>query len=354
MAPSRWAMIPRGFSWLLPVQSLVAGVAIYSAIYVFTLGSIPFILAVVAAGLHFILGLYCCFTQNKPGAHHLYIIPVWLVICAGVWCGPVYYFGRQVDAILKSPDGGRAMNASSSQSQITTWSEVGCGTSALNVLLDLCLLSLFLRAGIRRSPPRGNTFISAPVHAAPPATEQYQTYQNQQYHTQQQQAPGPQRMMTGDYKSPTTTLNTVSFPSNLPGTVSPTSPTMSPTTTVFSQSQQTAAPRYPYDRNNRIDVVRRLCSLQNPDGHWDYSDELAELVSMWGGRELMAPAHGVTALTHACLMDLCGYVWAAQREGREHQALSTAELISLQAVNWDLGWAKNALDRATAWMSGFR
>jgi hypothetical protein len=64
----------------------------------------------------------------------------------------------------------------------------------------------------------------------------------------------------------------------------------------------------------------------------------------------MAPAHGVTALTHACLMDLCNYVWTAQREGREQQMLSSPELISLQSINWDLGWAKNALDRAGVWM----
>ncbi len=114
------------------------------------------------------------------------------------------------------------------------------------------------------------------------------------------------------------------------------------------------APPPPYDQTNRIEVIRRLCSLQHPDGHWDHSPELADLVKMWGGRDLMAPAHGVTALTHACLMDLCNYVWAAQREGREHSSLSGTELISLQAVNWDLGWAKNALDRATAWMTGFR
>ncbi|KAK3318392.1 hypothetical protein B0H66DRAFT_557088 [Apodospora peruviana] len=68
----------------------------------------------------------------------------------------------------------------------------------------------------------------------------------------------------------------------------------------------------------------------------------------------MTPAHGVTALAHACLTDLWEYVWSAQREGRDRSALSAAELTSLQMVNWDLGWAKHALDRATTWMGGYR
>jgi len=117
---------------------------------------------------------------------------------------------------------------------------------------------------------------------------------------------------------------------------------------------QQRPPVYPYDRGNRIDVIRRLCALQHPDGHWDYGPELAELVKLWGGRELMSPAHGVTALTHACMMDLCSYVWGAQRDGREYESLSSAELASLQAVNWNLSWAQNAMDRATAWMGGYR
>ena len=111
---------------------------------------------------------------------------------------------------------------------------------------------------------------------------------------------------------------------------------------------------YPYDPRNRIDVICRLCSLQQSDGRWDYSLELADLVKMWGGRELMSPAHGVTALAHACLLDLCNHVWAAQREGSEHASLSAAELISLQTLNWDLSWAKIAIDQATAWMNGYR
>lgn len=40
--------IPEPFSWLLSAHGLVAGVVIYSTYYVFSVGSIPFILSVVA------------------------------------------------------------------------------------------------------------------------------------------------------------------------------------------------------------------------------------------------------------------------------------------------------------------
>lgn len=110
-----------------------------------------------------------------------------------------------------------------------------------------------------------------------------------------------------------------------------------------------------YDRHNRVDVIRRMCDLQHADGHWDYSDELAALARRWGGRELTPAApHGATALAQACLMELCGHVWAAQRDGTEDTALSAAEVASLQMMHWDLGFARSALDRATAWLGGFR
>ena len=53
MAPAGWTTVPRSFSWLLPGQSLVAGVAIYSTNFVFGIGSIPFILAVVAVRISY-------------------------------------------------------------------------------------------------------------------------------------------------------------------------------------------------------------------------------------------------------------------------------------------------------------
>ncbi len=53
MAPAGWTTVPRSFNWLLPLQSLVAGVAIYSTNFVFGIGSIPFILAVVAVRISY-------------------------------------------------------------------------------------------------------------------------------------------------------------------------------------------------------------------------------------------------------------------------------------------------------------
>ncbi|KAK0643527.1 hypothetical protein B0T16DRAFT_459664 [Cercophora newfieldiana] len=366
--------IPRAFSWLLPAQGFVAAIIIYASIYVFTVGSLPFILACVAAGLHFILGLYLCFAGNKPGAHHLYIIPVWLIACAGVWAGTLYYFASALDVVIKFP----GVEPLPEQPLWTTWVKVGTATAALNVVLDFALLAFFIHGAVR-STSRSTPTISAPIYnqpqvtAHPPAQQQqfstpppqqyqqypqyshqqhqYQQFQQpqqptqyqyqQQHHQPQQQYQPPQQ----GYISPL-----AQSPSNDYKTSTPPTSTASP----VGVGVGVAVTSPGYDHHNRIDVIRRLCSLQHPDGHWDYSTELAELVKMWGGRDLMAPAHGATALTHACLSDLCNYVWTAQRDGREHESLSAAELISLQGVNWDLGWAKNAMDRAAAWMGGYR
>jgi len=364
--------IPRAFSWLLPTQGFVAAVIIYASIYVFTVGTIPFIIACVAAGLHFILGLYLCAAGNKPGAHHLYIIPIWLIGCAGVWAGTLYYFASALDLLVKFP----GVEPFPERPQWTIWVKVGTATSALNVVLDFALLGFFILGAVRQTS-HSTPAISAPIYnqpqvvaqspvphqqfAIPPPQQQFQQHpqyaqqqqyqvfqqhhQPTQYQYQQQQQQQQQLFQTHqqqDYISPL-----AQSPSNDYKAATPPTSTASPVTTTT-----TTAPGY--DHHNRIDVIRRLCSLQHPDGHWDYSNELAELVKMWGGRDLMTPAHGATALTHACLADLCNYVWTAQRDGREHESLSAAELISLQSVNWDLAWAKNAMDRANGWMSGYR
>lgn len=330
--------IPRSFSFLLPAQGFVAAVVIYASIYVFAVGTIPFILSVVAAGVHFLLGLYICFTGNRPGMHHLYVIPATLVACAGVWCGALYYFARALEVLL-GPLGIIIGEGPPGQPLYATWVKVGIATAALNVVLDFALLGTFLMSALRQSSRRSQPPPAAQVPAQTVNTQwqqQQQHYQPQPQHTYQHQAFSPQPIPPPPSFSPAASdYKAVGTPP--------------PAATRHSQASPPA-----YDSRNRIDVIRRLCSLQHPDGHWDYTPELAELVKLWGGRELMAPAHGVTALTNACLMDLCNYVWTAQRDGREHSALSGPELIGLQAVNWDLGWANNALDRATAWMSGFR
>jgi C4-dicarboxylate transporter len=48
MAARKCTTIPRAFSWVIPAQSIVTGVAIYSTVFVFKVGSKPFIFAVVA------------------------------------------------------------------------------------------------------------------------------------------------------------------------------------------------------------------------------------------------------------------------------------------------------------------
>jgi hypothetical protein len=136
---------------VLPGQSLVTGVAIYSTVYVFRVGSKVFILAVAAvwiypswalvlavlteflivpqAGIQFLLGLYSCFTANKPGIHHAIVMPVLLAGIGGVWCGPLYYFARVTDFWLKVM---RAYPKANSPAA-ATWSYVGLAASCLNV-----------------------------------------------------------------------------------------------------------------------------------------------------------------------------------------------------------------------------
>ncbi|KAK4166023.1 hypothetical protein QBC43DRAFT_314777 [Cladorrhinum sp. PSN259] len=344
MAPSRKILIPRIFNYLLPLQGIVAAVAIYSSIYVFGVGTVPFILNVVAAGIHFLLGFYFCITQARPGIHHAYIVPPWLVCGAGVWCGALYYFTKLLEVIV-------VLNTSTRypqphQSLTPTWTKVGCAMTGFNVLLDLTLLGWFILSVLKQrsksnTNTHSNSFISTPVY---PITQQQQQHHHQfhqfqsrpQQLLQQQQPPNP--YVQQHARQPST--SPADFKSLHP--VSPLSP-ISPSITL---------PKY--DPQNRISVIRRLSALQHPDGHWDYTPELASLVKLWGGRELMSPAHGVTALTHACMTDLCNYVWTAQREGREHERLSTAELISLEEINWDLGWARLAIERAEGWVAGYR
>ena len=64
-------MIPRGFNYLLYAQCAVAAVAIYASIYVFGVGTTPFILAVVAVSLQTspsqTSGISGLQTNTKPG-----------------------------------------------------------------------------------------------------------------------------------------------------------------------------------------------------------------------------------------------------------------------------------------------
>ncbi|KAK4193901.1 hypothetical protein QBC35DRAFT_9241 [Podospora australis] len=430
MAPSNRIVIPRIFNYLLPAQGIFAAVAIYSSIYVFAVGSIPFILAVVAAGLHFLLGMYFCLTQSRPGNYHIYIVPIWLFCAAGVWCGALYYFTKQVE-LVSNPFWSHLF-ASSDQPLVPTWSKVGLAMSAVNIVIDLTLIGFFILSIIRqKSNPQhqpSSSYISGSVYAAPPLqnnhSSQYpqntgypiqQNYNSgypnqpvtylppppppppqQQHQQQQQQQPlhrlHPQYQQHHQFSplsshsphlpqpppqaetKPTPIQSISSLPSSIshfpspspapislppqqtqshsPAPVPPPAPLPTPQPHIQQQQQPTS---YPYDPTNRIDILRRLCTLQHPDGHWAFTPELVSLIKTCSGYGMSpspSSSHDVTAQTHACLVDICNSVWTAQREGKEHDLLSPAELASLQAINFDLSWASNAADRAAAWMGG--
>lgn len=197
----------------------------------------------------------------------------------------------------------------------------------------------------------------------------FQNFRTQHPQPQPHQPPQAQGVSTAGYRAPPPEyspppLTTMTVPGAAAylSSSSPSSPDMdksgvaiemvSPVSSSPATSSSSAGRQY--DHDNRVDVIRRLCDLQQPDGHWEYSDELAGLARMWGGREVPTVAHGATALSQACLMELCDHVWAAQRDGTEDTALSADEIASLQMMHWDLGFARGALDRSTAWLSGFR
>lgn len=238
-------------------------------------------------------------------------------------------------------------------------------------ILALTLLTLFLVEGLQspRKPPQHvvpGGYISAPVYGMPPpggAPYQYQQpQQQQQYQYQQQQPP----VMTGIssapahvYPSPTPYGDSKFGPAMTSAAVpiSPiTTPIEAPTNSPSPMAglHQQGTPYYPYDRTNRIDAIRRLCALQHGDGHWDFTPELADITRQWGGgRELPgygADALAVTTQVHACLGELCQYVWTAQRERAEESRLSAGEMASFQSVGWDLGFARGSLTRAAGWL----
>ncbi len=128
-----------------------------------------------------------------------------------------------------------------------------------------------------------------------------------------------------------------------------------PGMTMVAVAAPVAAQAYYIDRQNRIEVLRRIGQLQQPDAHWEWSPELEELLRQWSGGAAMADAHPstVTRAAIACATGIIQYVWAAQREHREHTALTAAEMLSLQGMNWDLAWAQMGVDRAAGWLTRY-
>lgn len=79
--------------------------------------------------MQFFLGLYSCFTVNRPGTHHAIVVPILLAGIAGVWCGPVYYFARITDLYLKL----QKAYPSSATPSAATWSYIGLAASCVDV-----------------------------------------------------------------------------------------------------------------------------------------------------------------------------------------------------------------------------
>ncbi|KAK0751046.1 hypothetical protein B0T18DRAFT_61773 [Schizothecium vesticola] len=207
--------IPESFSWLLSAHGLVAGVVIYSSYYVFSVGSIPFIISVVAAGLHLLLAIYFCFAGSRRGTYHLCIIPPCVLIGAGLWAAVLYYFASVLALLLDSPIRSVWRDGNPSYPLLQTWIKVGTATAALNVALDFSMLAVFLIAAMRRS---SKPVISAPVMYAPqqqqqqqqvvyppypppPQQQQQQQQYQYQYHTQSHPHHSQQAHYSGIYTS---------------------------------------------------------------------------------------------------------------------------------------------------------
>ncbi|KAK1826746.1 hypothetical protein QBC39DRAFT_13497 [Podospora conica] len=208
MATSR-IHIPDAFSWLLSAHGLITGVVIYSAYYVFSVSSIPFILTVVAAALHLLLATYLCFTGSRPGTHHLLIIPPTTLIGAGLWAAVLYYFASALALLLESPP---PVGSNPSSPLRPTWIKVGTATAAANVALDFSMLAVFLLAAVRRS---SKPVISAPVmypaeqqqqvyptYSPPPPQQQQQVYPTYSPPPQQQQQQQQQQVFYPSYSPP--------------------------------------------------------------------------------------------------------------------------------------------------------
>lgn len=95
------------------------------------------------------LGLYCCFTASRHGIHHAICVPILLLAIAGVWCGPVYYFGKLADIYIKVQ---KALPVGTDTPPAATWTYVGLATS----ILDVYDMHLFSKLGLL--PPFATTY----------------------------------------------------------------------------------------------------------------------------------------------------------------------------------------------------
>ncbi|KAK4236366.1 hypothetical protein C8A03DRAFT_16976 [Achaetomium macrosporum] len=334
----RGIVIPSVFGWLLLVQAPLVAISIYALGYISGVRTVPIVLVVVTTSLHCLLGVYCCATRAKARSYHIYIVNPWLVVCAGLWCGALYYFAR----------GLRSENTRAGPDQrLLPWTKAGCAMSSLGMLFDFLLLGVFNRSVLKQTAqqqPKDSQSSSAstPVSALPPQVRLLPLRHS---------TPNPDILSPQPIQHPP--LSKL-FPRQQH------SLSVSPLPTTRQQQQQPEPPDPDSEPEpegallpkNRITLILALCNLQHPDGHWPYTPQLAAVLRVWaGGRgEVAVASRGVTALAHACLTDLAHYVWRAQREGREYEMLSAAELVELERVGWDLKWVAGCIAAAGRWL----
>ncbi|KAK3292338.1 uncharacterized protein B0H64DRAFT_467119 [Chaetomium fimeti] len=368
-------IVPYFFGWLLLIQAPIAAVAIYASVFIFGGKTVPFVLAVVATILHLLLGIYCYVTRSKPGSYHVFVILAWLAACIGLWCGPLSYFARLIANYRES----EWLAEGTSQHQASTWTKAGCAVSALSIFIDIMLAAFFLLAVRRQqtqepeeeyftsrsleAPPQLPPF--TPIHhhrislpyppptATPPNRNPHLSPtiipvapERQPQRPQRQQPPSPRETHQNQRQQPHQPHRHHHHHHHQPSLSSKPLPALPP----LPLPPLTLSPTTP---PNRIALILHLTHLQNPrTGHWPPSPELTTLLHAWtGGRGAVAPGgRGATALAHACLTELCGRVWAAQREGREGEVLSAEELRVLEGVGWDLRWVEGRIGRAGGWL----
>ncbi|KAK4244280.1 hypothetical protein C7999DRAFT_35364 [Corynascus novoguineensis] len=301
-------MLPSVFNWLLLLQAPAAGVAIYATVLIFGTGTIPFVIAVVATGLHFLLGIYCYLNLSKPGNRCLYVaLGCCTTACGGLWCGPLYYFARTVVWFRVEHLGSARLEKSTDWPQLSRWAKAGCAMSVLSTSVDLVLLGVLLfTAGRQQIGNSEKGSVTSDSIESPP----------QVYPT------------TGRVNRITLILAIARLQDPRVGTWAPTAE-LTALLEAWAGGCRFGAINTT-NNNNSNNMINLNIGGQ---GHGNNGNS-------------QSYGHGATALAHACLIDLCQTVWTAQREGREAAVLSAEELRTLEGLGWDLGWVAARIRRA--------
>ncbi|KAL2159878.1 hypothetical protein VTH06DRAFT_2011 [Thermothelomyces fergusii] len=134
-------MFPSALKWLLLLQAPAAGVTISASVLIFGARAVPSALAVVAAVLHFLLGLYSglssCAAPSRPGCCYVccvYVVPCCLVIvCAGLWCGPLCYFAERIAWPRVGQLGSASSREDAEWPRLSMWTKGGCAMSVASM-----------------------------------------------------------------------------------------------------------------------------------------------------------------------------------------------------------------------------